>query len=94
MLKDVYPEYQDSVDFYALSYDLFVELSELVRYRDGQDHPWPVAKAPAAMLPQYNIVQQSTKVAIDRDGVILFREGYGVEDAETWHRLFRELSQV
>ncbi len=94
MLKDVYPEYQDSVDFYALGIDPTEELSDLVRYRDGQDHSWPVAKAPAAMLPQYNVVQQSTKVAVDRNGVIVFREGYGVEPAETWHQLFRELSQV
>ncbi len=92
MLKDVYPEYQESVDFYALGIDPTEGLSALVRFRDGQDHPWPVAKAPAAMLPQYNVLQQSTKVAIDSNGVIVFREGYGVEDTETWVRLFRELS--
>ena len=94
MLKDVYPEYQDSVDFYAVNIDLGEDLSSLVRFRDGQDHPWPVAQAPAGMLPEYNIQQQSTKVAIDRNGVIVFREGFGVEPAETWHELFRELSQV
>ena len=48
----------------------------------------------SGMLPEYNIQQQSTKVAIDRDGVIVFREGFGVEPAETWHELFRELSQA
>ena len=94
MLKDVYPEYQDSVDFYAVNIDLGEDLSSLVMFRDGQNHPWPVAQAAAGMLPEYNIQQQSTKVAIDRDGVIVFREGFGVEPAETWNQLFRELSQA
>ena len=94
MLKDVYPEYQDSVDFYALGIDPTEELGTLVGYKDGQGYPWPVSKAPAAMLPQYNVLGQPTKVAIDGDGVIVFREGYGVEPAETWHELFRELSQL
>ena len=94
MLKDVYPEYQDSVDFYALGIDPTEELSTLVGYRDGQGYPWPVSKAPAAMLPQYNVLGQPTKLAVDGNGIIVFREGYGVEPAETWHELFRELSQV
>ena len=94
MLKDVYPEYQDSVDFYALGIDPTEELSTLVGYRDGQGYPWPVSKAPAAMLPQYNVLGQPTKLAVDGNGIIVFREGYGVEPAETWRQLFRELSQL
>ena len=92
MLKDVYPEYQDSVDFYALNIDLTEDLSSLVRFRDGQGHTWPVAQVPDGMLPQYNIRQQSSKVAIDRHGVIQFRESYSVESEETWRRIFQELS--
>ena len=92
MLKDVYPEYQDSVDFYALGIDPTEGLGSLVRYRDGQGYPWPVSKAPAAMLPQYNILGQPTKLAIDGNGVITFRGGYGVESVETWQQVFQELS--
>ena len=92
MLKDVYPEYQDSVDFYALGIDPTEGLSSLVRYRDGQGYPWPVSQAPATMLPQYNVLRQPAKVAIDRNGVITFRGGYGVEPAETWRGVFQELS--
>ena len=92
MLKDVYPEYQDSVDFYAVNIDLGEDLSSIVRFRDGQGYPWPVAQAPAGMLPEYNIVQQSTKVAIDGDGVIAFREGYGVAAGDTWLQVFQQLS--
>ena len=94
MLKDVYPEYRDSVDLYAVNTDPTEGLSSLVRFRDGQGHPWPVAQAPAGMLPQYNILQQSSKVAIDRHGIIQFRETYSVESEETWRRIFQELSQA
>ena len=94
MLKDVYPDHQDSVDFYGLGIDPTEGLGTLVGYRDGQDYPWPVAKAPAAMLPEYNVLRQPAKLAIDGDGVITFRGGYSVESEETWQRVFRELSQA
>ncbi len=94
MLKDVYPEYQDSVDFYGIGIDPTEGLGTLVSYRDGQDYPWPVAKAPAAMLPEYNVLRQPAKLAIDADGVIAYRGGYSVESAEKWQQVFRDLSQV
>ena len=95
MLKDIYPEYRDSVDFYALNIDPGEDLSSLVRFRDAHGHPWPVAQASAEMLPQYNLVVQPTMLFIDGDGVIVFRGGYGGNSlaiAETWHHLFQELS--
>ena len=92
MLKDVYPEYRDSVDFYGLGIDPTEGLGTLVSYRDGQDYPWPVAKAPGTMLPEYNVLRQPTKLAIDVNGVIVFRGGYGVESAEKWQQVFQELS--
>ncbi len=92
MLKDVYPEYQDSVDLYGIGIDPTEGLNILVGYRDGQGYPWPVAKAPGTMLPQYNVLGQPTKLAIDADGVITYRGGYGVESAEKWRQVFQELS--
>ena len=92
MLKDVYPEYRESVDFYGLGIDPTESLGTLIRYRDKQDYPWPVARTPAAMLPEYNVLGQPTKLAIDGDGVIVYRGGFSVESAETWRRVFQELS--
>ena len=80
------------MDFYALGIDPTEGLGTLVRYRDGQDYPWPVAKAPAGMLPEYNVLRQPAKLAIDSNGAIVFRGGYAVETAETWQRVFQELS--
>lgn len=93
MLKDIYPEYQDSVDFYAVNIDTGDNLESLVRFRDEQDHPWPVAQAPAAMPQQYDITRIPRQIVIDENGVIVFRGG-GAESEETWRRVFRELSQA
>ena len=93
MLEDVYLEYKDSVDFYAISVDPTEDLDVLVNYRDGQDHPWPVSKAPATMLPQYNVLGLTTKIAIDRNGIIAFH-GSGVDTTQTWRRVFQGASQV
>ena len=82
------------MDFYGIGIDPTEGLATLVRYRDGQDYPWPVAKAPAAMLPEYSVLRQPAKLAIDADGVIAYRGGYSVESEETWQQVFRDLSQA
>ena len=94
MLKDIYPEYQDSVDFYAVNIDIGDNLESLVRFRDEQGYPWPVAQAPLAMPSRYNVPHIPTQVVIDGNGVIVFRGDFGAEPEETWRRLFRELSQA
>jgi len=45
------------------------------------------------MLPDYSIIVQSTKVAIDGEGIIVFREGYGVKSSDIWRQLFQRLSE-
>ena len=93
MLKDIYPEYQDSVDFYAVNIDMGDDLDSIVRFRNEHDHPWPVAQASAAMPRQYNITRIPRQIVIDENGVIVFRGG-GAETEETWRRVFQELSQA
>ena len=94
MLKDIYPEYQDSVDFYAVNVDTGEDLDSLIRYGDEEGHLWPVAQAPAAMPPQYDVSHVPTQVGIDRYGVVAFRGDNGAEPEETWQRVFSELSQA
>ena len=93
MLKDIYPDYQDSVDFYVVGI-AGEPLSELVKFKEEQNYPWPIAKAPPRLAPDYNIRQTSSKVAIDGNGLIIFSESYSVEARDTWVRLFQELSGV
>lgn len=91
-LKQVYPEYQDRVSFYAIGIDPSESMNILIRYKEEQGYPWPVAVAPPGMLPAYRVITQSTKVAISRDGVITFRAGYGQASRDTWVDVFEDLA--
>ena len=88
MLKDIYPQYQQRVAFFAIGMDPFESLQELEEFREKQGHPWPVAKVNLDAFPEYNVIIRSTKIAVDRTGVIAFRAGYGVQQADPWHRVF------
>ncbi len=79
--------------FYAIGIDPFERLDKLVQYKEAQGYIWPVSTAPDGILPDYNITVQSTKVAIDGEGIITFREGYGRKSAEIWRELFQRLSK-
>lgn len=91
-LKEIWPEYADSVAFYAIGVDPTEDIEELEAYRVKQGYPWPVAEAPEGMLPAFRVTTQSTKVAFDSTGVITYRDGYGRGDEETWRRVFEELA--
>jgi hypothetical protein len=80
------------VSFYAIGIDPYESMNLLIRYKEEQGYPWPVATAPPGMLPAYRIVTQSSKVAIGRDGVITFRAGYGQASRDTWVGVFEELA--
>ena len=79
------------MDFYVV--DIVGEsLSELVKFKEKENYPWPMAKAPPRLGPDYNIRQTSSKVAIDGDGLIVFSKSYSVEASDTWRQLFQQLS--
>ncbi len=95
-LKDIYPEYADAVDFYAIgTFSKRIEsLETLESYRQKQGHPWPVANpTDAAILQDLGVTVQSTKIAFDGNGVITYRDGFGDGDPEAWRQVFAELAQ-
>ncbi len=91
-LKDLYPDYADQVAFYAVGTDPTEDLPRMEEYRQQQGYPWPVAEPVGSMLRDFQVVVQSTKIAFDSQGMILYREGYGQGDVDTWRRVFRELA--
>ncbi|MBI4312933.1 MAG: hypothetical protein HY681_14320 [Chloroflexi bacterium] len=80
------------MSFIAIGIDPYEKLDDLVAYKKAQGYPWPVAVAPAGILPAYDITIQATKVAVNRQGVITFREGYGVMGEDAWRNVFEDLS--
>lgn len=65
---------------------------EVVRaYRQAQGYPWTVVLAEREILERYNVVSTAIKYAIDRQGIITFQQGYGIEDVQRWEQVFARL---
>jgi thiol-disulfide isomerase/thioredoxin len=91
-LKDIYPEFADNLQFIAIGQDPTEPLADLVAYRDSQGHSWPVALPGRGMLAELRITSQSFKIAFDGDGVIVYRDGYGGGDLDTWRSVMVDLA--
>ena len=91
-LKNVYPEFANSVDFYVVNIDPTEDIQSLEEFGKNQGYPWPVTQPDEGMIVRLDIIMQSTKVAIDADGVIVYREGFGRGDLQKWREVFSELS--
>ena len=91
-MKDIYPEYADDVAFYAVGTDPSESLARLEAYRADQGYPWPIAEADRSVLSDFKVLVQSTKVAFDSDGIIVYRDGYGGGNEGRWIEVFEQLS--
>ena len=91
-MKDIYPEFADRVDFYMVGQDLSETLEEMERYRVQQGYPWPAAQPPRSMLLDLKVLQQSTKVAINAQGMITYRDGYQGGTDTVWRTVFQKLA--
>ena len=92
-MKQVYPDYAEQVEFFAVGVDPTESLKDLEEYAEREGYPWRVAEAGPGMLRALRIFQQSTKIAVDASGAIIYRDGYGRGDPDTWHQVFRKLAE-
>jgi len=83
-LKEIYPEFTDDVVFISIGVDPTESMSELVKYKDQNGHPRPVAKPLDQMIADLKVTSQSTKIAFNSDGIITYRDGYGKGNREIW----------
>ena len=67
-----------------------VELLEKDRQKQG--YPWPVAGISSSGLRELRVLQQSTKIAIDGNGVITYRDGFDQGDLDKWRNALEHLS--
>jgi hypothetical protein len=91
-MKDVYPEFADEVMFYAVGQDPTETVQLMEEYRIEQGYPWPVAATPPKTLQKLRVLQTSTKLAFDSQGVITYRAKHGEADPDTWRKVFRDLA--
>jgi|TARA_B100001971_G_scaffold85267_1_gene78816 hypothetical protein len=79
------------VAFYAVGTDPVESYEKLAAYRDKQGYPWPIAQAGDGMLSKFRVLQQSTKIAFNGRGTVVYRDLFGMGSDERWRELFDEL---
>ena len=90
-MKDVYPEFADKVDFYAIGQSPFESIELLESDRKKEGYPWPVAEIDTDVLKKLRVLRQSTKIALDHQGIISYRAGYGDGGPSEWRQVFIDL---
>ena len=90
-MKDVYPEFADSVDFYAIGQSPFESIDQLESDRIKEGYLWPIAEIDPNILSSLRVLQQSTKIVLDHQGIITYRAGYAGGGADKWREVFSDL---
>ena len=63
----------------------------LGRFASDNGYEWVFGEGPSNIARQYRIFQQSSKVGIGADGVIVRHEGYGNSGAAFWRNFLDQL---
>jgi hypothetical protein len=92
-MTDVWPEFADKVDFYAIGQSRFESIEDMEAYRIKEGHPWPIAEIDPDVLKDLRVLRQSTKIALDHQGIITYREGYFAGGAAEWRQVFTDLAE-
>ena len=92
-LKKLYLQYGDAVAVLAIDTDPTESPERIRRFREENDYPWPMVAADLETIVTYRVLVQSTKVAVDRQGIIRFREGYGTKSESWWEQVLSDLAR-
>jgi hypothetical protein len=60
-------------------------------YQKTTGFPWTYAMGNPKSIQSLNVISTDIKYVVDRNGVITYQGGYGVEDAKTWTKLLQGL---
>ena len=68
------------------------EESKIAGFHEQSGFPWTTSPGDPTMIVEYGIRAQASKVALDHNGVIVYKPGSGSTGEAEWHRLFQELA--
>ena len=61
-------------------------------YQVREDYHFPASIADREIVRTFRVIRQSTKVAVDREGIVRFNQGYGTRDDGWWQQVFSSLA--
>ena len=91
-LRNLHPEYADSVDILGVGVDPGEDASDVQSYIDAHDFVWDMTLADPDMLGTYKVRQQAAYMALDANGVIVAELTYGPRSDDGWGELLEELA--
>ena len=91
-IRDLGPAAVENVNFYIVGSDPRQTLDSLEADRQGEGYPGAVAEIAGSGLRDLKILQQSTKIALDGNGVITYRDSFGQGSIGTWSRVLTNLA--
>jgi hypothetical protein len=69
------------------------EDAEVVRaYQERNGYPWMMAPFSRETILAYDVKVQSTKFAVDVDGIITYQKGYRIGSADAWLQVLEALA--
>ena len=90
----VYPQYADKVRLVAIDLDLNEGMPVVANYKTTEKHDgMDFAPGYEKVLQDYGVVYTTTKYAIDRNGIILWK-GSGEVGEKTWEILLKGLAEA
>ncbi len=90
--KNVYPNFENGVEFISVSLDTAETDQVINNYKTKRGYVGEFSPGTQKILRDYNIVRTTTKYAIDKNGIIIYK-GSGVFDEKQWETLFTGLIQ-
>ena len=91
IVKNIYPKYADKVTFLAIDLDTKETSQHIQQYKDSKGlHEIDFAVGNEKVLFDYQITRTTTKYAISRNGLILYK-GSGVFNEQQWEILLNGL---
>ena len=82
----------ENVNFYIVGSDLSQTLDKLEANRQDEGYPGAVAEIADTGLRDLKIIKQSTKIALDGNGVITYRDSFGQGNIDVWGQVLTDLA--
>ena len=87
-MKDIHPEFAGQVLMVAVDIGHETQSTELRAFAETEDYPWQVGQADFHVLKAFEVTVQSTKIAINASGSIIYRASFGQGTNKEWREVF------
>jgi len=90
-LKTILDTNEYSVTVIAINVSTTNTTEHLKTFQENLQLPFNIAEFNNDLIIKLKITEQSTKIAVDKSGNIIYRDGFGQGNPEQWIELFKEL---